>query len=119
MTSDGKYIENIKKYSASVDTEALAAIVKHLGIALRSRDAMFVAGTDPSELKRVRESWLKKKLALKQSDLELDQAINTVIDKMKADRMKERVTVYYLLAEHFHKLSDLKKHSPAPEKKIA
>ena len=39
-----------------------------------------------------------------ETDAELESAVNTVVDKMKADRMKERVTVYYLLAKHFNKL---------------
>jgi hypothetical protein len=103
------YITGIQKYTSSVDAEAVAGIVRHLGIALKRRDATFVASTDPEELKRVRESWLKKKLGLTESDAELDKAIGTVVTKMKADRMKERVTVYYLLAEHFHKLGALHK----------
>ena len=36
---------------------------------------------------------------------------------MKADRMKERVTVYYLLAEHYNKLDSLVKKEPAPKAK--
>jgi hypothetical protein len=112
------YIAGIKKYTSPVDAEAVAGIVKHLGIALKSRDATFVASTDPEELKRVRESWLKKKLGLADSDAELDKAIGTVVTKMKADRMKERVTVYYLLAQHFNKLSTLHKIA-APQKKSA
>jgi hypothetical protein len=103
------YITGIQKYTSSVDAEAVAGIVRHLGIALKRRDATFVASTDPEELKRVRESWLKKKLGLTESDAELDKAIGAVVTKMKADRMKERVTVYYLLAEHFHKLGALHK----------
>jgi len=39
-------------------------IVKHLGIALHSRDASLVAATDPEELKRLREGFLKKKLVM-------------------------------------------------------
>jgi hypothetical protein len=39
------------------------------------------------------------------SDAELDKAIKMVADKMKGDRTKNRVTVYYLLAEHFGKVS--------------
>ena len=114
-----KYVSNIKKYSASVDEAAVASIVKHLGIALRNRDSSFVAATDPEELKRVRESWLKKKLGLTASDTELDQAIKSVVERMKAERMKERVVVYYLLAEHFSKLGSLTKTTAAPKKKIA
>jgi malonyl CoA-acyl carrier protein transacylase len=119
MTSVEKYVPDIKKYTAAVDEEAVAGIVTHLGIALRNRDASFVASTDPEELKRVRESWLKKKLGLKESDAALDGAIHSVMEKMKAVRMKERVTVYYLLAEHFRKLASLKKADAAHEKKIA
>jgi hypothetical protein len=37
-------------------------IVKHLGIALRSRDSSLVSCSDPSELDRVREKWCEKKL---------------------------------------------------------
>lgn len=107
MADLAKYIEDVKKYTASVDEAAVQGIVKHLGIALRSRDASLVSGSDPEELKRVRESWCKKKLALTDSDDALDAAIKDVVTKMKADRTKERVTVYYLLAEHYKKLSAL------------
>jgi hypothetical protein len=107
MADVGKYIDDVKKYTASVDEVAVQGIVKHLGIALRSRDASLVSGSDPEELKRVRESWCKKKLALTEADDVLDAAIKDVVTKMKADRTKERVTVYYLLAEHYKKLSAL------------
>jgi hypothetical protein len=119
MVNAEKYIPDIKKYTGSVDENAVAGIVKHLGIALRKRDASFVASTDPKELERVRESWLKKKLALAESDADLDKAIRAVVDKMKAERMKERVTVYYLLAEHFNKLGSLRKAPDVQHKKIA
>ena len=39
------------------------------------------------------------------ADSELDKAIMVAADKMKGDRTKNRVTIYYLLAEHFGKLS--------------
>jgi hypothetical protein len=104
MADTEKYVAGIKKYVSDVNEAAVAGIVRHLGIALRSKDASLVAATDPEELKTVRESWLKKKLALTDSDAELDKVIHGVMTKMKADRMKERVTVYYLLAEHYGKL---------------
>ena len=59
MADSEKYIEDIKKYTAAVNEGAVAGIVRHCGIALRNRDSSFVASTDPEELKRVRESWLK------------------------------------------------------------
>ena len=106
MADVSKYVDDIKKYTSSVDEDAVGKIVKHLGIALRNRDSALVSGSDPSELERVRESWLKKKLGLS-GDGELDAAIASVMDTMKDDRMKGRVTVYYLLAAHFNKLSSL------------
>lgn len=98
------HAKDIEKYVSTVDKGALDGIVKHLGIALRSRDASLVAASDPEELKRVREGFMKKKLALAQSDAELDAALSDVMAKMKGVREKSRVTVCYLLAEKFGKL---------------
>ena len=119
MADVQKYIEDVKKYTSTVNEEAVAGIVRHCGIALRNRDSSLVAGTDPEELKRVRESWLKKKLALTESDADLDKAIHAVMEKMKGERAKGRVTVYYLLAEHFKKLDGLVKPAAAPKAKAA
>lgn len=104
MADLATYVTDIKKYTSSVNEAAVAGIVKHLGIALRNRDSSLVAGTDPAELARVRDSFLKKKLALTESDSKLDAEVSAVVQKMKADTTKSRVTVYYLLAEHYKKL---------------
>ena len=96
---------DVKKYVPNADEKAIAGIVRHCGIALQQKDASLVSFTDREEVARVRTNFLKKKLGLPDSDAELDQAIMAVGDKMKADRTKNRVTVYYLLAEHFGKLS--------------
>lgn len=98
------WIADVRTYAPHADAQAVDSIVKHLGIALQSRDAALVAFTDKAELKRVRESFLKKKLGLTNSDAELDAAIATVGEKMKGAKNKNRVTVYYLLAEHFGKV---------------
>ncbi len=119
MADAQKYIDDIKKYTSTVNEEAVAGIVRHCGIALRNRNSSLVAGTDPDELKTVRESWLKKKLALAESDADLDKAIQAVMGTMKADRAKSRVTVYYLLAEHFKKLDGLVKPAAAPKAKAS
>jgi len=99
------YAADVKKYVSNVDTAAVDGIVRHLGIALHTRDASLVAATDPEELKRVREGFMKKKLALTQSDAELDTALNEVMTRMKGVHDKHRVTVCYLLAEKFGKLA--------------
>jgi len=99
------YAADIKKYVSAIDEAAVAGIVKHLGIALRGKDSSLVAASDPSEMGRVRDSFLKKKLALTESDTHLDAAVKEITDRMKAVREKSRVTVYYLLAEKFGKLA--------------
>ncbi len=96
---------DVKKYAANADDKAIAGIVHYCGIALHKVDSSLVAFSDKEEVDRVRTNFLKKKLALTESDAELDKALAAVAEKMKADRTKNRVTVYYLLAEHFGKLS--------------
>ncbi len=98
------YAENVMKYVANVNGAAVDGIVKHLGIALRSKDSSLVAAGDPEELKRVREGFMKKKLALTLTDAELDAALKDVMIRMNGDHQKSRVTVCYLLAEKFGKL---------------
>lgn len=71
----------------------------------KNRDSALVSFSDREEMARVRENFLKKKLGLTVPDAELDSAIAQVKGKLKEDRSKNRVTVYYLLAEHFGKLS--------------
>jgi len=103
-TEKHDYATNVKKYAPNADLGAIDGIVKHLGIALRSRDASLVAASDPKELERVREGFMKKKLALTGSDAELDAALKAVMTTMKGEHDKSRVTVCYLLAEKFGKL---------------
>ncbi len=98
------YAEGVKKYAANANGKAIAGIVKHLGIALRTRDASLVAASDPEELKRVRDGFMKKKLGLTQPDAELDAALKDVMKRMAGEHDKSRVTVCYLLAEKFGKL---------------
>lgn len=97
-------LADAKKYGCNND-DITAAIIKHLGIAARSRDAKLVSCSDPSELKRVREGFLKKKLALTDSDADLDAAIKEVCETMKDSRNKLRATFYHLLAIKYGKES--------------
>lgn len=99
------WLADVRKYAADADETVVAAIVKYLGIALRKVDSSLVSFTDKKETDRVRENFLKKKLGLAHDDATLDAAIAGVGDRMKGDRTKNRVTVYYLLAEHFGLLS--------------
>ena len=95
------WLADVRRYDANADEAIVAGIVRHCGIALRSRDASLVSFSDSAETDRVRESFCKKKLALTDDDATLDAAIAAVGDRMKGDNFKNRVTVYYLLAQHF------------------
>jgi outer membrane protein OmpA-like peptidoglycan-associated protein len=98
------WLADVRKYAGDADEAVVAAIVKYCGIALQSRDSSLVAMSDVKERTLVRENYLKKKLGLTDSDADLDAAVLSVGQVMKADRTKNRVTVYYLLAQHFGSL---------------
>jgi outer membrane protein OmpA-like peptidoglycan-associated protein len=99
------WLADVRIYDADADEGVVNKIVNYCGIALQSRDGQLVAMADPKECETVRENYLKKKLGLTQSDSVLDDAIQSVREVMKADRTKNRVTVYYLLARHFGSLN--------------
>ena len=105
MTHD--WADDVHRYVSNPDTNAIAGIVRYCGIALQSRDSSLVSFTDKSEVERVRTKFLKGKLGLTNPDADLDAAIHEVSDKMKGDHTKNRVTVYYLLADHFGRLGTL------------
>lgn len=98
------WAKHVRKYAPDADEAVIAGIVRHCGIALRNGDSALVSFSDPAELERVRKNFLKKKLGLTHADDALDSAIATVGARMKSDRSKNRVTVYYLLAEAQGKL---------------
>ena len=107
---------DVKKYDAKADETAIAGIVRYCGIALRNRDSSLVSFSDKAETDRVRNNFLKKKLGLTQADSVLDAAIAKVGEQMKADRTKNRVTVYYLLAADLGQLGAFAKAAPAAKK---
>jgi len=94
----------IKRYVPEPDPDAVKGLIKTYRIAVSHADAALVSFSDPAELKTVRESFLKKKLGLTNSDEELDAAIAEVGAAMKDGRNNPRLAVYYLLAEKFGKL---------------
>ena len=92
-----EYSADVAKYTSPVNEAAVEAIVKYCGIALRNADSATVAGTDPKELATVRDGFAAKKLGL--AAAAADAGIAKVVEKMKGNRAKSRVTFYYLLAE--------------------
>ncbi|MBX8799330.1 DUF2853 family protein [Ochrobactrum sp. MR28] len=100
------YLADVRRYDAAADEAVVEKIVKHLGIALRSRDASLVAASDPSELATVRTSWLGRKLGV-EDDAKAEAVIASVVETMKGDHNKQRVTFYYLCAKSLGKLESL------------
>jgi hypothetical protein len=100
-----EYAADIRKYTPNVSEKAIEKIVKYCGIALRNLDARYVSLTDAAEVKRVVDGFCSKKLGLDSQSAET--AVRAVGDRMKADRHKHRVTVYYLVAEQTDTLGRL------------
>ena len=95
------WASDVKIYAPDADDGVIAGIVRYCGIALQKVDSSLVSFSDPTELARVRNNFLKKKCGLTDSDEVLDAAIAEVGTRMKGDRTKNRVTVYYLLSDRF------------------
>src|SRR5271166_7139258 len=99
------HLADIKKYAKKpVNEAAVATMEKTYHLVLSHADSRYVACSDPAEVETVRENFLKKKLGLSGGDL--DGAIKAVCEAMKDERLKSRLTFYYLLAEHFDKLDE-------------
>jgi hypothetical protein len=95
----------VVKYAKNVNAAALDKMAKNYALVLSNKDSQFVSCGDESERDTVRENFLKKKLALTNSEAELNAAIEAVCLTMKEDRFKSRLAFYYLLADKFDKLS--------------
>lgn len=96
-----KYYENVKKYDARASKTVVENIVKYCGISLRSRDSSLVACSDEAELQTVAKGFVTKKLGVEDGQMDL---VKSVCEQMKAQRMKSRVTFYYLAAKKVKKL---------------
>ena len=105
----GKREELIAKYASDLeekcgvkpDMELLRKVTIGCGPSIYDADASTVSASDPNELNTVKNSFLKNKLGLTDSD-PLDGAINTVIETYgRSNRNKYRAVVYYMLTTHF------------------
>ena len=102
------YYKNItEKYDDAASEDVVKTIVKYLGASLSNKDAKYVSCTDETERNTVRDNFLKKKLGLTDDNEVLDAKVMAVCTEMKPQRMKDRVTFYYLLAKNEGKLQDL------------
>ena len=99
-----KYAADMKdKLGVSADMDLLRKVVIGCGPSIYSADAETVAASDPTELDRIRQNFLMKKLGLPDGP-ELGAAVDKVLAQYgSANRHKYRAVVYYLLCAHFGK----------------
>lgn len=98
------YAKDLKeKCGVTPDVDFLTKVTIGLGPSIYNADAATVAGSDKTELERLKQNFLIKKLGLTDSP-ELDTAIDSVLETYgKSNKNKYRAVVYYLLAKHFKK----------------
>ncbi|MFD1315655.1 DUF2853 family protein [Namhaeicola litoreus] len=90
-----------EKCNIDADAALMEGIVKHLGIAAMGGDASLVSCEQESELKTIKESFLFKKLGLKDG-ASLDAAIKKACDALgSSNPLKRRAAFYYLLCKEF------------------
>ncbi|KGJ03369.1 Protein of unknown function [Paracoccus halophilus] len=99
-----KYAADMKeKLGVSPDMELLTKVVVGCGPSIYNADAETIAGSDKTELERVKTNYLMKKLGLPDGP-DLMAAIQEVLTKYgSSNRNKYRPVVYYALCVHFGK----------------
>ena len=102
------WADDVKRYVPGADSGAIAGIVHHAMVSLKTRDAALVSFGNPAETRRVRESFCRKTLGLTDPDAVLDSAIAEVGQRMSDSTSPHRVTAYYLLADHFDRLGQFR-----------
>ncbi|MGC6437814.1 MAG: DUF2853 family protein [Flavobacteriaceae bacterium] len=91
-----KYTDDLKtKCGVELNLDLLTKVTIGCGPAIYNNDASMVSGSNPSELKLIKNNFLIKKLGLNDSP-ELDQAIQKVLTVYgPSNRNKYRAVVYY------------------------
>ncbi len=101
-----QYASDLKvRFGIHPDMELLNKVAIALGPSIYNADSSRVSGSDETELNRVKNNFLIKKLGLS-DDPELMQGIHNVMNTYGAtNRNKYRAVIYYMLAKHFKKES--------------
>lgn len=96
------HLADIKKYANKVDEDVVANMEKAYRLVLSRPDSAMVSESDATELATVRDNFVKKKLGVTDPDAEIDQVVLDVVKRIAG--RNSRLTVYYLLADHYGKL---------------
>ncbi|WP_041528352.1 DUF2853 family protein [Paracoccus aminophilus] len=99
-----KYASDLKdKLGVTPDMDLLTKVVIGCGPSIYNADSETVAASDSSEVERVKENYLQKKLGLPDGP-QLMAAIQDVLTKYgSSNRHKYRAVIYYQLCVHFKK----------------
>lgn len=101
-----KYAKDLKaKFNLDADMALLKQITIGLGPSIYKRDASTVSSSESSELERIKEVFLIKKLKLDPGNKEdFDTTLDNILQEYgKTNRTKYRAVVYYLLVKHYNK----------------
>lgn len=92
-----------EKFGQTPDMDLLTKVTIGLGPSIYNSDASKVSGSDASELERVKQNYLLKKLGLSDSPI-LMEAIQSVMAAYgRSERNKYRAVIYYMLVRHFNR----------------
>jgi hypothetical protein len=97
-----KYTDALKSAGKSaIDADLLTKAAKSLGPSIYLKDASMVSCTDQTELDRVKNNFLSKKLGMTDGAA-MDAAIKSVCDEYKSNQ-RLRAVFYYLLLQKLGK----------------
>jgi len=101
-----KYATDLEnKCGVTPDMDLLTKVTIACGPSIYNADSSTVSASDASEIARVKNNFLIKKLGLNDNP-DLDKGIDAVMDLYgKSNRSKYRPVVYYLLTKRFGKES--------------
>ena len=80
----------------NIDDALLSTLVNNLKLVINNKDALAVAGSDPSEMETVRVNFVVKKLGVDDKEKGA-AAVSSVAKKMAGSHMKNRAAFYYLV----------------------
>ncbi len=97
------YKNELAELKVDVNEELLKKITKSLGPSIYLKDASLVSCSDQSELDRIKQNFLSKKLEIT-DDAVMDKALKEICDLYKMS-YKKRAVFYYLLVVNLKKES--------------
>jgi len=101
-----KYADEFKKMGIDFDMDLLTKVTVALGPSIYNKDSSTVSCSDETELKRVVDNFLVKKLGCKESPEKMMAAVKEVCEQLgSSNRNKYRAMFYYLLVKKFNKES--------------